>query len=122
MSVAAITWAYRQRVPQPDAKFVLVTLANFADGDGFCYPGQGRLSHLTSIKERTARAHLAYLENDLHLIKREHRRGENGKWTSDGYRLQASAEVLNSTKSDGRHAGKICRRQKSTCGKICRLY
>jgi hypothetical protein len=40
LSVSAITWAYKQNVPQPGAKFVLVTLANFADGEGFFYPGQ----------------------------------------------------------------------------------
>jgi hypothetical protein len=102
VSVGAITWAYRQNVPQPGAKFVLVTLANYSDGDCFCYPGQARLAHLTSMSERSVRAHLAYLENKLALIKREHRRSEAGKWTSDGYQLQAPAEELNSLNPGGR--------------------
>jgi hypothetical protein len=54
------------------------------------------------MKERTVRAHLNYLEHDLGIIKREHRRGEDGRWTSDGYLLLAPTDSLSSSEHNGR--------------------
>lgn len=93
MSNHAITWAYEQHVSQCGAKFVLVALADYADENGFCYPSQETLAKMTSQKERTVRAHLKQLEADG-FLKRERRRLPGGKWTSDGYQLQAPQERL----------------------------
>jgi hypothetical protein len=99
MSVWAVTWAYRQRVKPSGAKFVLVTLAQFADGDGYCWPGQMRLSKLTGMGERTIREHLDALEG-RRLIRSETRRRENGTYTTNGYWLLAPADALNPPSAD----------------------
>jgi Helix-turn-helix domain len=82
MSVQAITWAYAQELP-PAEKFLLVTLANYADADGYCFPGQERLAHDTGMGVRSIVRHMQYLELTL-MIKRTLRRRSNGTRTSDG--------------------------------------
>ena len=62
MSHQAVTWAYEQDVTPSGAKFVLVTIANYASGEGYCYPGQGKLAKDTGLSERSVRAHLDRLE------------------------------------------------------------
>ncbi len=93
MSVKAISWAYEQNVKQPGAKFVLVSLANYADENGFCYPSQRTIARMTAQSERTVRGHLKQLEEDG-FIKRDHRYAADGQRTSDGYDLLAPAESL----------------------------
>lgn len=65
MSVQAITWAYEQEVPDspPDgpkcsgtaAKFVLVTLANYASSEWRAWPAAKKVGKLTGQHERTVR-------------------------------------------------------------------
>lgn len=93
MSVWATTWAWQQPITSSGRKFVLLALADFANEVGFCYPSQETLSVMTGIKERTVRQHIKGLEEDGY-IKREHRRQGAGKWTSDGFWLQAPPEDL----------------------------
>ncbi len=88
MTVEAINWAFKQDLA-PAMKVILLALADYADGDGFAYPGQQSLSEKTSIPERSLRRHLAKLE-ELGLITRERRKRDDGLRTSDGYWLQMS--------------------------------
>lgn len=53
MSVQAITWAFSQRVESSAAKFVLVSLANFANENGEAYPCIRTISELTSLDRKT---------------------------------------------------------------------
>lgn len=87
MSVFATSWAYRQQL-ESGPKFVLVALADFADGDFVCFPGQKRLATMTGMGERTVRRHLLRLE-EMGAIERVERRRADGTRTSDLYRLSA---------------------------------
>lgn len=92
MSVQHMTWAYKQEL-EPGPKFVLVTLANFADGTGSCFPGQERLAKMTGFSLRSVRNHVLTLEA-AGLIQRSGRRRDDGMKTSDVYQLLMSpAEV-----------------------------
>ena len=93
MSVFATAWAYEQPVDNSGAKFVLVALANFADADGYCYPGQHTLARMTSLDERTVRKHLKRLEAEG-FIRRGRAYDEKGHRTSDDIHLLAPPERI----------------------------
>lgn len=57
MSVEAITWALAQPVQHSSAKFVLVVMANRADGDMVCWPS------MTDICSQTSQDRKTVLEN-----------------------------------------------------------
>lgn len=84
MSYKATAWAYDLDLPSP-RKFVLVALADFADENGSCFPGQQRLMKMTGLGERAVRNSLKMLE-DEGLITRL-ARYESGHRISDRYRL-----------------------------------
>jgi hypothetical protein len=86
MSNEALTWAFRQGISCADGKFVLVALADYADDEGSCYPGQERLATMTGQSVRTVRRQLANLEG-LSLITRKPRYNRSGHRTSDRYHL-----------------------------------
>ncbi|KZL21941.1 helix-turn-helix domain-containing protein [Pseudovibrio sp. Ad37] len=83
MSVQAISWAYRcSQVSDPIEKLVLVTIANFADEYGLCWPSQATLQEACCCSERKLRNCLNDLEA-LGLITRYQRRRANGSRRSD---------------------------------------
>jgi hypothetical protein len=89
------SWAYKQDLDQPGAKFVLVALADSANADGYAFPGQKRLGSMTSMGERTVRRHLAFLE-ERGYIRRVERRRNDGSRTSDAYflpRLDSTGQI-----------------------------
>lgn len=86
MSNEAIDWAYRQDGLSGTSKSILVALANKADTDHSCYPGQKMIAELTGLAERTVRKRLADLELGG-LLKRERRFDGGGHRTSDRYVL-----------------------------------
>lgn len=93
MSVWAKSWAYEQRTGSPGRKHVLVALAEFADYEGVCRPGQQTLADMTEFDDRTVRRHLAGLEEDG-FIERVERRRRDGTRTSDETRLLAPEDRL----------------------------
>lgn len=82
MSVQAITWAFGQDLDSSAVKFVLVTLANYANSAGECFPGVTRLSRDTGLDERTVQRALGKLVK-LGLIVRVARYRKGGGRTSD---------------------------------------
>lgn len=72
----------------PKWKIVLLVLADHADVNAYCFPGQETLARRTSIPERSLRRILQALEEDG-LIRRERRTRAGGQRTSDGYDLTA---------------------------------
>ena len=95
MSIQAINWALRQEVKPSARKFVLVCLANYADADAMCFPGQASIARDTGQSERSVRAHLSALESGG-LITRSHRQRLDGSRTSDIYELILAADSSSS--------------------------
>ncbi|MFZ4894651.1 helix-turn-helix domain-containing protein [Plantibacter sp. Mn2098] len=91
MSYKATNWAYELPITGPQ-KFVLVALADMADEESSCYPGQPRLAQMTGFSVATVRRALDKLE-DRGLIEREHRHGAFGYRTSDRYHLKLDVSV-----------------------------
>lgn len=76
MSIQAVAWAIKARVGSPTLKVLLMTIANYADEDGMCWPSQTRLAFDTEMSERSVRGGLSELEA-LGLIRREKRDPRN---------------------------------------------
>lgn len=86
MSNKAITWAYAQDVGSCGAKFVLVTLADFADEKNSCFPSHDLLADLTCQSRSGVMKQLHQLE-ELGLIKSQRRADKKGHRTSNRYVL-----------------------------------
>lgn len=82
MSFQAMTWAVKQKVGNATGKAVLLMLANYADENGSCYPGQDKLAKECECSSRTVREWLDKFET-MGLIVRQERRREDGYRTSD---------------------------------------
>lgn len=85
MSVRASAWAWEQKIPST-AKFVLVALADNADDDGVCWPGQKFVADKTSFGRQTVNKTIAALEN-LKLIAVVRRFDALGRPRASIYRL-----------------------------------
>jgi hypothetical protein len=87
MSVQAITWAYSlEDVDDPIMRFVLVTLANYADDYGVCWPSSKTLVADLRCSERKLRDCTRALEA-MGLIQRIERRRVNGSRRSNAFLL-----------------------------------
>lgn len=86
MSIQAMNWAYGLAGLPMAQKFALVTLANYADDFGVCWPEQKTLSEDCACGDRTMRDALAALERAGH-IARKLRRRRDGSRRSDVYLL-----------------------------------
>lgn len=68
MSIQALNWAFSQSVRSSSAKFILVTLANFANEDLESYPSIQTVSRLTGLNRKTVISSLDRLAS-LQMIK-----------------------------------------------------
>jgi hypothetical protein len=87
MSFQAMTWAVKQKVGNATGKAILLMLANYADENGSCYPGQDKLAAECECSPRTIRDWLDKFEA-MGLLTRSERRREDGYRTSDRITLQ----------------------------------
>lgn len=94
MSVQAITWAISYSAENSTEKAVLLVLANYADGTGYCFPGQESIAEQAACSERTVRRVLDALEA-RGIITREERRRRDGSRSSDGIVLQVFRQPAN---------------------------
>jgi len=86
MSWAATSWASKVKTGSPAIKLVLLTLANFADDEGYCFPSQKTIAEITECGERSIRRYLDRLES-MGIIKRVRRHRGDGARMSDGVYL-----------------------------------
>jgi hypothetical protein len=93
LSLSAQRWAYEQEAKNCGERFVLVVLADFADAEGFCFPGQATIAAMTCLDERTIRRHLAKWQT-RGIICRRARYRSDGTRTSDMYQLCAPSDRL----------------------------
>ena len=82
----AMVWAFDQRLGDAGAKFVLVTLADMANGDCVCWPSVNELAKRTDMGESTVRRHLKWLAQEG-WVQRHSRWRPRGGRSSDIYVL-----------------------------------
>ena len=92
MSYKATNWAYDLPLVG-SAKAVLVALADMADEDDTCYPGQKKLAAMTGWSQKTIERALIRIESHG-LLTRVRRYGPNGWRTSDRYQLNLDVQQL----------------------------
>ncbi len=98
MSNNAIKWAYEAIGIKPLTKFVLVTMANWSDENGFCYPGMDSLAGKCGMGKRTVVRAVSELEKQG-LIVVTKRGGFGQGRASNQYRLQLSAKLAHCAKT-----------------------
>lgn len=92
MSVKAVTWALEQRVHDPRAHLLLINLANFANDEHKCFPGQPLLAERIGRSVDTVQRLLKKLIA-LGFIESERRNGSLGYRSSNLYRLKIEVSV-----------------------------
>lgn len=81
-----MTWAWKQEL-STGPKFVLIALADNANSDGLCYPGQDSIAEKCGMTDRTVRNSIKTLI-DSGIITKQHRQKASGKGrTSDLYQI-----------------------------------
>jgi Helix-turn-helix domain len=93
MSVDALSWAKKQRTGAPAPKCVLMTLADYADEDGVCWPSQETLAKVTEQSVDSVQRQLRQLE-EIHLIERRGRGLRNGRRAVTVYTLMMNATTV----------------------------
>ena len=67
MSIQAVGWAIKQKIKDPEAKLLLICIANYADDKDRGWPSRSSLVKDTSMSESTVKRRLKVLA-DLGLI------------------------------------------------------
>ena len=99
MSVEAITWALNQQIKPSSAKFVLVALANCADGRDFiAWPSVAYLVEATSQDRKTVQANLASLRKQGFIEDTGERRGSTKQVVVYQLKTPENGPVNNSVK------------------------
>jgi DNA-binding transcriptional MocR family regulator len=79
VSFQAMAWAVKQTVGDVSAKWLLVTLANYADEHGKCWPSLNRLASDTELSRATILRKLEYLY-EKRLVSREQKPTKAGTY------------------------------------------
>lgn len=99
-----MTWAWEQML-KPGTKLVLVALADHADNDGVCWPGQASIAEKCGLTRQTVVEQLSQIEA-LELMHSEDVRDERGRFLYKRYFLHVPKRVAMSDKPTTRHVGK----------------
>ena len=100
MSIEAIGWAFKQDIAQSSAKFVLVAIANCADGTNFiAWPSADYLSQVTGQNRKTVIANIKRLVEWGYIIDTGQRAGRTGQVTVWQLRDHETGGVPNGTKN-----------------------
>ncbi len=87
MSIECLNQALKINGLSPTKKLVLVILANYADEKGTCYPSYKHLARMIGLETtRTIQNAIKEFE-DMGLLQIEHRKLDNGGYTSNRYHL-----------------------------------
>jgi hypothetical protein len=88
MSIAAVSWALRQKVGDATAKLVLIALADFADENDQCWPSQKLLAERAECSIDTVQRKIKIIENLVSVIPSI---SSNGGRASNVYQLHVSS-------------------------------
>lgn len=91
MSVEAITWAFKQPIKHSPAKFVLVVLANQANGD-LAYPSIAYIAGVTGQDRKTVISNLQRLRATGLIVDSGERRGRTAQVVV--YRLKCEPDLF----------------------------
>lgn len=87
MSIKAISWAFKQKCGTPAEKLVLLALADYANDEGECWPGQEHIAEKTDLVRETVLRLLRSLEKQT-LITSLRKKDKVGRDIGKGYFLQ----------------------------------
>lgn len=90
MSIKAMNWVWEIRL-QPAVKLVLLKLADRANDDGECWPGQASIAAACDMSERSVMRHIASMER-AGILTVGRRKGEDGRQDTNLYALNFSWE------------------------------
>lgn len=90
MTIRAMNWAWGVKL-QPSVKLVLLKLADRANDDGECWPGQSSIADECCISKNTLIRHLKDLES-AGLITKIKRKAEDGRQAPNVYQLHLDRE------------------------------
>ena len=98
MSWQATAWAVKQKTGSAGCKLLLLTLANYSDDTGCCWPGQDALKNDTEQSLDTIQRQLKRLEG-LGLIRKIVRPMGPGRWSSRTYFLNLTVTEMSKPQS-----------------------
>ena len=101
MSWQATAWAVKQTAGSPSAKLLLLTLANYADADGCCWPSQEVLAADTEQSVDTVQRQLKKLIA-AGLTRKVPRAQGAGRWDSRTYFLNMPVAEMSKPQSAAR--------------------
>lgn len=87
MSAAATFWAWEQRVNDPNAKLVLLCLADMANDNHEAWPKRATISAKTHLSKRSITRALRHLTRHRFVLSEVRTRQENAGRTSNMYTL-----------------------------------
>lgn len=87
MSIKAIDWAFRQKCGTPAEKLVLLALADYANDNGECWPGQDHIAEKTDLVRETVLRLLRSLEKQS-LVVSLRKKDASGRDLGKRYFLQ----------------------------------
>lgn len=88
-----MNWVFVQRF-EPTDLAIMIALADWADKDGYCFPGHQAILARIDISDRTLTRRLASLE-ERGIINRTRRFRDNGSRTSDAYWINLAEPSAN---------------------------
>ena len=108
MSIAAMNWVWRQRLP-PTPKLVLMSLGDAADDHGVCWPSVPTVARKCCVSTRTVRRIMKELEASG-KIRRDPRFRKDGSQTSNCYilALDGGDKLSGATAVSGDTPGRDC--------------
>ncbi|MBU2708950.1 helix-turn-helix domain-containing protein [Zooshikella marina] len=91
MSIQAMTWAFSLQQLDPHKKIVLLSLADNANDEGYCWPSMDTIAKKSSMSKSTARRHIKSLET-LGLLTKKIRVKTNGANGTNYFLLHVGAK------------------------------
>ena len=77
---AHMAWAMKLPIKDPHAKWLLVTLCDFTNQDGKCWPSQSLLQERTALSKATINRRLKSLEDDGYIVRVSGHTGHNTEY------------------------------------------
>lgn len=118
MSIDAMNWAWQVKCRSAAEKLVLMALADNADNDGYCWPGNAKTAERCQMSESSVRRHIVALERAGLIEKVKRRRRKDGTLSVWIYRLTLS-KAQDSATAHPQPVGTGAQKSDHICTEIC---